>query len=228
VIPDTLTGPYLIVCEGKGDETFLRHLIEARRLIGFQYAYPEPRKDIDGNRIGGSFGKDGFDDLLGGLTIRDRELLNLRMIVLVTDSNGNPADAFRFAQRKIREAQGYGVPTQLLRPAQVGKTPPILVLTLPWINEVGNLETLVLKAVPDNFPEVWRCLENYYHCTAAPETWDIGKQSKMKMQCVISAVCQDDPTCAMSNLWSKREFLPLLQHECFNQLIEFLETLQNI
>jgi hypothetical protein len=173
----------------------------------------------------GRYGKDGFDELLGSLLTIQPAIHNVRAVIVVMDSDDDPAQAFQFAQRKIREAGSYGVPVAPLafKQSPIG-IPATMVMTIPWTTEPGNLETLVAKAVPHYFAQEWQCLEVFYHCTSAPR-WRVGQQSKMQMACAIAAVWQDDPSCAMSNMWSKSIFKPLLQHSCFDQIANFLQDI---
>jgi len=226
MIPKNLTETTLILCEGKGDERFLTHLLESRNVTGFQTAFPEARKDDDGNLIAGAgaYGRGGFWYELDALkTVRGFEAL--RNVVIVTDSDNDPVVSFREVQDQITRAQEYGVPSALLRPSSRNVTcPPVIVKTIPGEGEQGNLETLILRAVPDYFGDELACLAEYERCTGHVAGWTLNKQSKMRLQCIVSAVCKNDPTCGMVNLWSKtnRVFRPMLAHTCFNPLVDFL------
>jgi hypothetical protein len=224
MIPKFLTETTLILCEGKGDEQFLKHLLEARNVTGFQIAYPEARKDAEGNVIAGGYGRGSFWYELDALKLV-RGFESLRNIVIVTDSDNDPATAFHEVQEQVARAEGYDVPAALMQPSNRRQdNPPVIVKTIPGENEPGNLETLILHAVPDYFGAELACLAHYEQCTGNVGGWSIGKQSKMRLQCIVSAVCANDPTCGMSNLWSNanRVFRPMLAHDCFNPLVNFL------
>jgi hypothetical protein len=224
VTPETFDKPYLIICEGKSDEAFLHHLLEARNLHRFQYAYPE--QDAEGR---GTWGKDGIDEVLRG--IKPLMPATLQGIIIVLDTDSGPDQALRFAQRKIREAGDYDVPNRLLEFSESSEDlPPIIVITLPWINEIGNLETLIVKAVQKLFPNEWTCLTAYCNCTkhVDEDGWSVGKQSKMRLQCLMSAVCKDDPTCAVSVMWGRDKgglFTPMLADDSFDQVVAFFRGL---
>jgi 5S rRNA maturation endonuclease (ribonuclease M5) len=224
MIPKTLTETTLILCEGKGDEQFLKHLLENRNITGFQIAFPEARKDDDGNIIAGGYGRGSFWYELDALKLV-RGFESLKNVVIVTDSDNDSAIAFREVQDQVTRAGDYDVPAALMQPSNGRRNnPPITVKTIPGENEPGNLETLVLRAVPDYFGVELACLAHYEQCTGSVAGWTIGKQSKMRLQCVVSAVCANDPTCGMSNLWSNtnRVFRPMLGHACFTPLVDFL------
>lgn len=217
------TEDFLIVCEGKSDWAFLKHLIEFHGITGFTFAYPE-RDEATGT---GGNGKSSFHEALDTIkTIRGREKLSA--ILILGDSDNDPAEALRFIQRQIRLSEGYGTPVTFNTPAQAGDTPPIIISTLPSNERRGNLEALVLDAIPSTLPDVWQCLEDYFECSPASEWENENKQWKMKMQCVIAAICFDDPTCAMSYIWSKPTFRALLRHQCFMPLVDFLRDLPSL
>jgi hypothetical protein len=226
MIPKVLTEPTLVLCEGKGDERFLVHLLESRNIAGFQTAFPEARKDADENPIPGvgGYGRGSFWYELDALKLV-RGFEALRSIVIVTDSDNDSAVAFREVQDQVARAKDYDVPAALLQPSNRTQIcPPVVVKAIPGEGEQGNLETLILRAVTDYFADELACLAEYERCTNHVANWSIGKQSKMRLQCIVSAVCVNDPTCGMSNLWSNsnRVFRPMLAHDCFNPLVDFL------
>ena len=229
---DEFTEPFLILCEGKSDESFLRHLATGRKLRGFQYACPAPKTDNAGKAIEGGWGKTGFYVELDAIKAARGFEDKLQAIVLVTDSDDKPKDACNFAKRQIKKAGEYAIPTDLLKPStRAGKCPPVVVVTLPWFDKAGNLETLILGAVPDYFPCVLNCLDDYAKCAPNVHQWSVGKQSKMRLACIVAAVCKDDPTCSASTMWSDdktKVFTPMLSHRCFDELAKFLSNLPSL
>jgi hypothetical protein len=224
MIPKLLTEPTLILCEGKGDERFLVHLLESRKVTGFQTAFPEARKDADENIVAGGYGRGSFWYELDALKLV-RGFESLTSIVIVTDSDNDSMVAFREVQDQVTRAKEYDVPAAFLQPSNRNQTcPPIVVKAIPGEGEQGNLETLILRAVPDYFADELACVAEYETCTSHVAAWSVGKQSKMRLQCVVSAVCKNDPTCGMVNLWSNanKVFRPMLAHACFNPLVDFL------
>src|SRR5215216_7156640 len=133
MIPKILTETTLILCEGKGDEQFLKHLLEARNVTGFQIAFPEQRKDADGNVIAGAggYGRGSFWYELDALKLV-RGFESLRNVVIVTDSDNDSAVAFREVQDQVTRAGGYDVPTAPMRPSnRTRNNPPVIVKTVP-------------------------------------------------------------------------------------------------
>lgn len=217
MVPQFLVSPYLILCEGSNDESFFTGLLKNRNIKGFQVAFPADPEQRSG-------GRNGFGDLLGSLTLQSG-FSNLKTIVLASDNDDNGAKSFKFIQRQIKEAGEYSVPKKPFLITRTRGYPSLAVLMLPWKQELGNLETLCLRAAIDKWPKVASCLKDYYRCSDAPN-WTLTKRSKMKLRCLIAATCKDDPNTSLTHLWSRKEEYHIpLDHECFDRIVKFLKDL---
>lgn len=221
MIPELLTEPYLIICEGRKDAGFLKHLLTENGLRGFQFAYPD-------YAIGGQ-GKDSLHRVLNALEVREPTLSQREAIIFVVDSDRDPQIALRDAQNQIRLAEEtYGIPNAFDVSARTGTKPPVIVTAIPSPTERGNLETLLLRSIPAHWPDIDICLEDFYNCSPADSWNDLNKQSKMKMQCVVAAMCADDPCCSVAYIWKYATFRQLLTHDCFKHIVDFFDNVPSL
>jgi len=226
VVPKRIEGPFLVVCEGKADEAVFSHLVEARNIVGFQFAYPENPPDPSG-------GIHGFASLLGGLIIREPEIFNLRAIVIATDNDTSRPDPMRLVINQVTNAGIYKVPNSALEVApsyrSTERYPPVIIMPVPWVDVPGTLETLCLNAAYDkwcrDYPDFQDRLNDYIQSTPASE-WHLGNESKARMQCIIGTTCEEDPNTPLARLWHRRaEYHFDLMHDSFNQIDEFFRNL---
>ena len=101
--------------------------------------------------------------------------------------------------------------------------PHVAILMIPLGQKPGNLETLCLEAAYDK----WRlqvAVETYTSATPAAR-WNLGKQSKMKLQAILAATCMDRPEAGFVGHWRARnEYHIPLDHTCFEPIVEFLQS----
>ena len=203
-----LTKPNLIICEGKGDAAFFRHILDANEISCFQV---------------GKFGSTGFGKYLAGLTARSG-YRTLKHIVIARDSDLNPSKSFNEVCGQIREAGGYNIPDQPLTPTN-GQDPRISVLLVPDSEEPGNLETLLLKAITLDHQDK-DCIETYFNCMKTDE-FEITVSSKKKVTTIIAAKNHKNPSCSLAFIWSKdqQEYNPInIKHPALSDIVKFLQS----
>lgn len=81
----------------------------------------------------------------------------------------------------------------------------------------------------ERFTKAFACLESYFQCCELEKDgWDISKRSKMKMNALLTAACQDSPECRVLEMrQSKKKFRDLLDNESLNPLADFLKDFAN-
>jgi len=221
MIPASLPEPYLVVCEGKSDASFLKHLLRERGRAGFDFAYP--------GQAEGGYGKDSLYTVFNALEVLEPAVSQLQAIVVVVDSDRNPATALASARNQLARTQvPYGVPEDFHVAARTPDKPPVIISAIPAINEPGNLETLLLRSIAPHWNDIDICLEDYYNCSPAGTWNDLNKQSKMKMQCVIAAMCADDPCCSVAYIWKYATFTGLLRQRCFDHIVDFFDRVPTL
>jgi hypothetical protein len=211
-MPIQISQRYLIICEGKADVAFLEHLIIERDLPQFQV--------IPAN------GNSRYQEILLALTAAPG-FADLAGILVVADNDLNPAAAFQNVRTQIRDAGGYAVPDAMRIPVLSPQFPSIAVLMVPWDDEIGCLETILLDAVRAVKPELAACAEDYAVCTHVND-WNEIEKAKMKLQSLTSVICRSDPTTPVSFVWSRTEEIISLSQPCFNRIADFLQNFPHI
>ena len=217
-IPGNIKEPRLILCEGQGDASFIRHLIKERNLPPFDILYPAQPYTETG-------GVNGFREMLEALSLF-HGFRTLKGILVLSDNDDNPANAFRSVSEQISSAEGYKAPSQPLEVVRTGSVLPLVVVMLPWKDLPGNLEQLCLISSCESYPAIRACLDEYVTCTDVNK-WGPTKQSKMKMRCMLSSTCNSDPNTSLVYAWSRVENLIPLNHGCFDQIADFLRRFDN-
>ena len=207
-----ITKPRVIVCEGEGDVAFFTHLIRKRDLAPFQ-VLPAGGKSGYGRVLTALSAGTGFDRVSGILVVGDNDL--------------DPLAAFDNIQEQIRAAGGYGVPDRPGEPRKSPGFPAVVVMMIPLEERVGCLETLLTEAAYEITPDLKTCVDAYAACTHA-DAWNEVQQSKMKLQCLISALCRSDPQTAVRYAWNRKEDIIPLDRPCFDQLADFLRGFDNL
>lgn len=210
----TIDCQKVILCEGFGDASFLKHLVEARNLPRFWITYPT---QDDPNQPGG---RDGFRDRLKALRLV-RGFANVTDILVISDNDDSPAKSFQKVIELV-ESAGYTAPTTLRTAA--GFNPRITVFMLPTDNVRGQLETLCLQSCCDRWPGITNCLDAFIACNPHLAGWEQGKRERMKMRTMISSICSSDPYTSLPHAWSRTDDIIPLGHNCFDDLADFLRA----
>ena len=192
MIPERLWGPVLILCEGSSDCAFFKELLAQREIGGVQLAYP----DEDETKTGG---RNGFSAVLRALKGK-RGFELIRLVLLVSDNNGNPSDSVRAVIHQIAEASDYAVPTQELVPAHAANFPDTMIMMLPLNQASGQLEDLCLIAARNQRPDLVAALDEYSH-KVMKTTWSANRKSKAKLR-VLLASHYGKPNTGIPYCWS--------------------------
>jgi hypothetical protein len=149
----------------------------------------------------------------------------VRKVVIVLDSADKPDKSFRSVRRHLGQL-GFGMPEgqrEVASSPTRPELPAVVVLTLPWEDRKGGLETLLLDAMKEEWPEEWARVEQLTAPSAAG--LNVEKKSKMEFACMMALVCKKDPSCAASAMWRDKGMRHLLSHPKFAPLVEFLRGL---
>ena len=203
----------LIVCEGKADAAFFRHILDVNRISGFQVGFP------NAITAEGQFGHAGFGTYLKASKARpgyDR----LKNIIISRDSDVEPSKSLYEVCGQIHEAGSYTVPDEPRKAC--GKNPSMSVLLIPG-NESGNLETLLLKAVLPEHKEHLESCFSHMGCDDLPVTIS----SKKKMTTIIAAKNNKNPSCSLAYIWSREqaEYNPIsMLSPAISDIVNFLRS----
>jgi hypothetical protein len=210
---DVIDCPKVILCEGAGDEAFLRHLIVVRQLPRFWITYPNHAGPQDPG------GRDGFTARLKALRLY-RGFDQVTDILVISDNDDSPTRNFQKVVELIEAAPGYSAPRQTRVAA--GRNPRVTIYMLPTDNVQGQLETLCLESCFERWPDVKRCLDAFITCNPHLAGWEQGNLERMKMRIMIASICSGNPNTSLTHAWSRPEAIIPLDHRCFNDLTDFL------
>jgi hypothetical protein len=207
--------PKVILCEGASDAAFLRHLIEARGLPNFYVTYPTHDDPLKPG------GRDGFTERLKALRLI-RGFEQVTDVLVVSDNDDSPTDKFQAVTELIEAAPGYSAPRTPRVAA--GRAPRVTIFMLPTDDTPGQLETLCLESCLSHWPELAGCLNAFIACTPHVAGWRQGPKEKMKMRTMIASICSSDPNTGLTHAWSRTDEIVPLDHDCFNDLSDFLRA----
>ncbi len=211
----SLSRSRVLICEGPSDVAFFKHLIEERHLPDFDVFHPNELGTIGP-------GNTGFGSFLSGLAV----LLPSRPvtgILIASDNDLNPETSFANIRAQIQNPGGFGVPNAPLEVARSTDRPPIVVMMIPWAGVAGTLESLCLDAIYGGRADLRICLDQYCNCVGS-SAWDAVRQSKMRLEALIPAICASDPATALRYAWSRPESIIPLTSPVFDQVAAFLQS----
>lgn len=213
-------GPWILLCEGEGDKRFFDRLIHEKGIAPeFDVIFPARDERDSGGRP--KFG--------GWLDRRrqDSESFNekVKAVLIVSDNDDNEAKSFELVQQQIQKAPGFPVPNAAQTVARAPGFPAIVILMIP-MNGPGNLETLCLLAT-----EMWGLTDalNTFVAQTPANEWGPSKQSKMRLQTTLAAICKRKPDTNFAQSWclGPRYRIPL-DHSCFDPIENFLKNFRNL
>jgi len=207
---ENISSRFVLLCEGGGDKNFFEELIRVRSLPSFYVTHP--RMSIDPG------GRSGFTSRLRGLRLQhgfDR----IKGIIVASDNDRDPAASFKEVRGQIHEAE-YKAPNH---PFTVSAgTPAVSIMMVPGA-DLGQLETLCLEAIEDEWPKEFACASTYAACVGTEKWPNVGKRERAKLRALVSHICQKDPNSSLSHLWhDKRELVIPLTHKCFDPISTYL------
>jgi hypothetical protein len=210
----------LIIGEGLGDHAFFRALLAKRGIGG--YAVHQPANVLHG-------GSGYFEETLKAIQVGP-QFAELKLLVVAADNDEKPGDSFKAICKQIKGASGFGRPSnprEIAHPAKASKASPlpsIVVVMLPGDSRRGALETLCYESAQERWPKEAACAEAFAKCVGA-DRWEVSKRDKLKLNCLLGAICPKNPTVVLSKAWSSdrcpADMIPL-DHKCFDGLVKDL------
>ncbi len=102
---------------------------------------------------------------------------------------------------------------------------PVVILTVP-MGSPGGIETLVLPAIYDKWPEAERCVDAFLESTGA-NAWAKGKSlDKARARAAIVGFHERDPYKGIGHLF--RNGTLSLDHPCFDEIKQFLKDFDSL
>lgn len=215
----TFETKWLLLCEGVGDMRFFQAFLPLHGLDrAFFVCFPGKPSDPTGGR--GKFGS----WLALQNEISESFRTNVKAILIIHDNDDDAGKSFEEVKKGIQAAKFLPVPDAEQQVARKAGAPDVMVLGVP-IGAAGCMETLCLTAALSKWP-----LEvdlNAYAAKTPSSGWPLRKQSKMKMQCLLSSVCEPTPDTSFAWHWQEKDAYRIpLNHPSFNDLAEFLKKFE--
>jgi hypothetical protein len=204
----------LILVEGPDDCSFVRALIDARRIErnGARIADPSSEHDRTG-------GNTKFGRKLAALKL-ERAPIRPDRVLIITDSDTDPQDSFDKARRQVERAHGGRAPTQVREPS--AGPPSITIVTIPF-DEPGTLETLCARAARNYSKQITDSVDFFDNNIRAERWQNEIRRSKFWLRSMLAASC-GDPGVPLGQVFSEARFagrIPLAD-PVFNPLADLI------
>lgn len=183
------TEPFQVLCEGNGDSGFVEAL---------GAAYDLPKFEVTCVSEAG-----GFEDKLRSFEIFiDRGVI--RKVLILADADDDPERALVKIRTQIRRVRIYPVPNGP-RAIRGSTRASVAIVQLPGDYEIGNLETLFLRAIEAERADLIACARTFAACQLAggEDGWRKGQRDKMLLRSILAATLEDDPNSSLNYIWGK-------------------------
>ena len=213
-----------LICEGSVDEELFRRLITARNITSFQVRCA--RKNDEKGCSGLSGITNTVAAVLGAGSLRGSIVKGM---LIAVDSDDDPLEAFAAVCESLVAAELPSIPSQLLEIKPGGSkpsSPAVAVLTVPWTDRKGNVETLILEALQRTYADLVAPVDEFCRLTDHRiGSWSFGKKSKMRLRSTIAASYKTDPGISLSYYLQSERTCPIdFQHPIFDQICGYLEA----
>jgi hypothetical protein len=204
-----------MLCEGKHDAAFFRHLIKHHNIPSFQVT---SLSDLSDRKL-------GWKEALNAI-IASPGIDTLKSILIVSDNDDNPERRFSEICKAIKYSEHRPGPPPLKLSAPTGirqksdSKPAVMVMMIPWDNEKGELATLCYEAVEKAHVKKARCVSRFVDCVNA-NGWPTAKVSKLKLSTYL-ATYKRNPLIPFHCVWNEDDPLIPLESEAYNRVIQFL------
>ncbi|SFF12905.1 DUF3226 domain-containing protein [Nitrosomonas sp. Nm166] len=222
-MPIHVSNKKLLIVEGKSDKAFFRNLLQKRNIQGFDIFYPG---DSDSNLEG----EDAIKQFLDALPII-RNFNVIEKIIIVVDADNDSNKKFEKFKRILTETkehptgnERYPVPNCLNSLSTSKNGLSVAIVTLPYDESTGAMETLCWRAAMSKFSEFEDCINTFVDC-AGVKSWSPQKRDKFKLRSYISIKCEKNPDIPVTNLWKHNPNIVPLESEVFNPLVNYLEKI---
>jgi hypothetical protein len=219
-IPE-LTTEYLVICEGSHDRHFLDNLFANRGISNIAV--------LSNYNLVGAYGNTGFGRALDAIAAASG-FESVRGIVAVTDSDNDPDASFRLVVDQIAATeQIFGPPSRRYpipnQPAVfVPGHPSVGVITIPWHDKLGTLETLLLEGIEGPIAIHASCMREFSACVGA-HSWPIGPRSKMQLRAFLASSTPQEPEIGFASIWERPASAAIpITSIAFNQVADFFAS----
>jgi hypothetical protein len=201
-------SPFVIVCEGWQDASFVCALLERLDITNCDVTYP--------TRTDGGNGKDAIKKMVYLLAGRKPVLSGLAVIA---DADPNPEDSFKgicesFSGPYKPPPNGFEIHEH--------KEVRTAVFLIPGKGKTGALEHLFLDAITAANPDALICVDTLRECAQSTREWSENKIGKMRLAAYVATTCKNDPCCSPAYLWTSKNRVFEISNPAFKELSDFL------
>ncbi|MCA3644026.1 MAG: hypothetical protein IOC63_19675 [Methylobacterium sp.] len=171
----------MIICEGLDDKCFFEKLIEARQLP--KYIVSDTSSE---NHHTGGITK--FRMALNEKKNKPKQYNLLDTIIVAADNDDDPDGNFNLVAGQVQDFIG----ARPQRPLEfTKKRPRVAIVMIPWIDEPGTLETLIIPPIKRQYAQLSGNVD--YFVDLEGKHWDGRKRHNKAWVRVATAVLSPDP-----------------------------------
>jgi len=216
----------VILCEAPDDAVFLRQLLSHNGITGFNVF---PNTDLTKSKGGGNtFWTESLNSVMG-----DPGFRNVRCIAIVTDSDTDPQEAFAKVRDGIsktsdlpssRTTRRLPIPDALVNIK--GDDPALVVITVPWADSPGCLESMCYEAASAGNPAMAKCVEDFMVCVDAGTWANANSKAKARLRVLVSGLYEKNPLIWFRDIWDKAPGIIPIGSGTFSKLVDFFKGLK--
>jgi hypothetical protein len=204
--------PWLLLCEGVGDERFFNRILKQE---GLQDVFSVHRPSWE------SGGRSQFGKFLRDNSTNEDFISNVRAILIVSDNDIQPDKSFKEVQEELAKAKDFPIPDEEGKPARKAGNVTVVILMIP-VGKLGNLESICLESAYKKW-DFKEHLDVFVTKTPAKD-WDVGKQAKMRIHTILASTNYKDPDFGFARHWTadEKSVIPT-DHDCFKEIVDFIK-----
>jgi hypothetical protein len=207
-----ITRPFLAVCEGMSDATFICRLLRHAGIDNCSVGCPSDQS------VGGQ-GVEKIPAYLAGIRTITKGREVLRGILVVADADQSVRKRFKTIAEGFKKAE---FPRPRVPFKIYNNEFRVAVYLIPAKGRRGTLDHLLLEAALRNRPRVARCLDEFCSCTKKAKKWKSNERAKMRLSALVAASCRKNPWASPNTMWSYKGCPVSIGSSCFNVIREFL------
>ncbi len=218
VLPDEglnashIDKPFLAVCEGMSDATFVARLL---RHIGVDTVCV----GCPGPKFAGGQGFDALPPYLAGIQAVIKGRVQLKGLIVIFDADQTAKKKFKTIRKALGDA---AFPTPASPFKVYNKMMRIAVYIIPGKGKRGTLDHLLFDAAIKKRPVLLTCVDQFSGCTKRVRHWTNNQRAKMRLSAIVAASCQGNPWASANTMWSQRDCPVPIGSSRFAELKAFL------
>ncbi len=201
-------SPYVIVCEGWQDASFVCALLRDMEINNCDVTYPA--------KVDGGNGKEAIGKVVQLLAGRASSLWG---VAIIADADPDPEKSFK--DICIGFAAPFKAPANCFEIAD-GKRHRTAVFLIPGKDKTGALEHLFLDAITQVNVNALQCVDIYRDCCQTTENWSENMIGKMRLTAYVAANCEKNPACSPAFLWTSKHQVFEITNPAFQEIRDFL------